>query len=82
MDEAAHPPMWYGGKALETEVRKTLDRTRPADHARVVEVCVRHRLAALALHDPTELVDLIAHALGADDDLGDRAAADYRATRT
>lgn len=83
VDDAAHPPVWYGGEALETAVRETLDRTRPADHPRVVEVCVRHRLAALALHDPTEIVDLTAHAgaLGADDDLGDRAAVDYRATR-
>jgi hypothetical protein len=83
IDDPAHPPVWYGGEAAETAVRETLDRTRPADHPRVVEVCVRHRLAALRLHSPTELVDLTAHAgdLGCDDDLGDRAEVDYRDTR-
>lgn len=83
-DDPAHPAVWYGGEALESAMRETLDRVRPADRPRVVEVCVRHRLAALRLHDPTELVDLTAHAgdLGAEDDLGDRPEADYRLTRT
>jgi len=82
IDRDDHPPVWYGGEAFETAVREVLDRAGPTRHPRVVEVCVRQRMAALRLASPTWLVDLTDPTrLGADDDLGDRPDIDYRNTR-
>lgn len=83
VDESAHPPVWYGGEAFETAVREVLDRGA-IRAPRIVEVCVRQRVAALRLPQPTELIDLTRDAveLGADDDLGDRTVGlDYGDTR-
>lgn len=78
-----HPPVWYGGEALETALREVLDRGGDRAGPRVVEVCARQRMAALRLTAPTELLDLTApQRLGADEDLGDRPDTDYAITRT
>lgn len=76
------PPAWYGGEAFETAVREVLDRDRPGRRGRIVQVCVRQRMAALALHGSTSLIDLTDPTVtGAPDDLGDRPDIDYRDTR-
>ena len=80
---SGQPAVWYGGVAFETAVREVLDRTDDTRPPRVVEVCVRQRMAALRLAVPTRLGDLTDPArIGAADDLGDRSDVDYRSTRS
>lgn len=77
------PPVWYGGEAFETAVREVIDRHRPPRPGRVVQVCVRQRMAALALHAPTDLIDLTdPTTIGAPDGLGDQPDIDYQLTRS
>jgi hypothetical protein len=81
-DDAAARQVWYGGEAFETAVRERFDRDRANATPRVA-VCSQNRMATVRLAAPTRLVDLTvaAHALGADDDLGDRRDVDYADTQ-